>query len=330
MNFGVGGTNSTNYTVNLLSTIGTNVEWAPQNNNSNLFPNYSVPKYKPMSQIDVLNNPYFYSSSIQWFLTLLNRTLKKLFVVVQNEPYVTYFPKAVCPEFKWNAQTNKIDLLVSAEFTNISPSTSNNRLFITMNPPLYNLLNTFSYEILNEAYGYTPYTFDDITTGMPYVLTTLYNYDLPILLTNTGAQVYQFSQEASSVPSWTPVSSIVFVSYTIPVNSTESGTPQFLGKNPTSNNSINNLSNTITDFEISQDVGTEIANCVLQYQPTAEYRLLDLNSNNALSQLHIKVYWKDKWGQMHEYYLSYGSTASLKLLFRKKNFETANYIPNNL
>lgn len=310
-------------------THGEPVIWKPQNKNSNLYPNWSQPVFKPASQIEVLNNPYFYASSIQWVLTLLNNTLNALYIKLTAD-YSAYFPNVQRPYFRWNPALNKIDLAVSAEFTDITPNPQKLRLFITMNAPLYNLLNTFSYEVGAEIFSLIHENFTNYKRAYPFILTTLYNPDLPTVVNDKGKTLYIFTQEASSVPTWSPVSSIVFISYTIPVNSSESGAPQFLGDNPLQANSVNNLSNAISDFQISQDVGTELANSVLYYTPSAEYRLFDLNSNQPLSNLNIKVYWKSKWGQYHDFYLKYAGSASMKLLFRKKNFESANYIPDHL
>ena len=241
----------------------------------------------------------------------------------------TAFPDAQPPEFRWNSSVNKIDFLATREYTNQSATTDSSRIWVTMNAPLYNLLNTFNYEVVQSLNGVN-YNFEEYQSGMPFVLNNIWKYDTAFFTSPNGFIFFQFISESSPVPSWTPISSIVFVSYTIPVNSTESGTPQFLGPNPTGNNAINNInSNVISDFEIGQDVGTEIANSVLSYTPTAEYRLLDLNSNQALNNLVISVFWKDKWGQNHVYYLKYGGSATLKLLFRKKNFESSN-VPENL
>lgn len=322
-NFCVGTTDAFN--LNVIDAVGENVLWDPQNFNPNLFPNYKVPTLKPKNQIEVLNNPYYYASSIHYVLQLFNITLSKLFTRFMLS-YETEFPGAIKPEFNWNPFTNSIDILVSKEFTNkdFGP-----RIFITMNAPLYNLLNSFSCQVADSVNialttGQIKANFNrnQLDTGLPFVMYTRYRYDVPIVTTPTGITVYQFIQESSSVPSWTPVSSIVFTSYSIPVIPSSSGIPQFLGQSPFPSNSQNAISSVITDFEINMSIGTELANSVLQYQPSAEYRIISLNSDEPLRVLNFRVSWKSKWGTYHDFYLKYGGSASLKLMLRKKGFSS--------
>jgi hypothetical protein len=318
-NFAIGTADAFN--LNVISAVGENVLWDPQNFNPNLFPNYNVPVIKPKNQIEVLNNPYYYASSIHYVLQLFNLTLAKLYTRLMAS-YGSEFPNAIKPEFNWNPFTNSIDLLVSKEFTNkdFGP-----RIFITMNAPLYNLLNSFSCQtayninVANTTVNIkSTFNKDQLDTGLPFVMYTRYRYDLPIVTGPGGITVYQFIQESSSVPSWTPVSSIVFTSFSIPVIPSASGTPQFLGISPYPSNSQNAISGVVTDFEINMSIGTELANSVLQYQPSAEYRIISLNSDDPLRTLNFKVSWKSKWGTYHDFNLKYGGSASLKLMFRKR------------
>lgn len=299
-----------------LRVAGENVVWTPQNFNPNLFPNYSIPTYKPKTQLEVLGNPYYYASSIHYVLTLFNKALLNLYTRLMIS-YGAQFPQAVAPQFNWNPASNIIELSVSKEFTDRDIG---ERIFITMNAPLYNLLNSFSCQVnwnfnaLNQA----EFIRDQLYWGMPFVMYTNYRYDLQEGTTKTGITVYIFPQESSSVPSWTPVSSIVFTSYSIPLIPASSGVPQFLGLSPYTSNNVNAISNVVTDFEINMATGTELANSVLQYQPSAEYRIISLNSDQGLKVLQFKVSWKSKWGSYHDFYLKYGGSASLKLMFRKR------------
>ena len=68
------------------------------------------------------------------------------------------------------------------------------------------------------------------------------------------------------------------------------------------------------------NVGTELANSVLQYQPSAEYRIISLNSDEPIRVLNFKVSWKSKYGTYHDFFLKYGGSASLKLMFRKLGY----------
>jgi hypothetical protein len=296
---------------------GSNVKFVPQNKNQESLPNYTIPIYQPQKQTTVLNNPYYYIYSAQYFLDLINTSLKGLFDALYAV-YPTNFDSDIAPRFQWDAATNKIDLFVSQSFIDTSnQGIVNNYVKIGLNLPLYNLLNTFNFisnpnALANTRNGGDNWYFD-IKSGY---------YDkflaLPSILP-TGIAIYKISQESSSVPMWSPVSSVVFTSFTIAVNPTSSGAPEFIGKNPFKNSiDINNISSTITDFEIPLTTGLEMSNSVLYYSPVAQYRYFDLQSREGIKQLNLQVFWKSKYGTYHQYYLPYGGFATLKLLFKKK------------
>jgi len=62
---------------------------------------------------------------------------------------------------------------------------------------------------------------------------------------------------------------------------------------------------------------------MVEYNPGAEYRLIDMNSTTNLSRLDIIVYWKDRFGGLHPFELQPGCAASIKLMFRRKEFDVA-------
>ncbi len=58
------------------------------------------------------------------------------------------------------------------------------------------------------------------------------------------------------------------------------------------------------------------------YNPNAEYRLIDMNSYMNLNRVDIIVYWKDKFGNIHPFELKPGNDARVKIMFRRKDFNT--------
>ena len=58
------------------------------------------------------------------------------------------------------------------------------------------------------------------------------------------------------------------------------------------------------------------------YNPSAEYRLIDMNSCMNLNRVDIIVYWKDNSGNLHPFELNPGNAASAKIMFRRKDFNT--------
>lgn len=124
-------------------------------------------------------------------------------------------------------------------------------------------------------------------------------------------------QEYSTVSLWTPVASIVFCSNTLPIVSNQLSSPLLYINGVVLNNSSNNanISQIITDF-VSDD-GIYKPNIV--YQPTAQYRLVELLGNRPIYTLDITIFWKDRQGQFNPFRLSAGSSATIKFLFTRKD-----------
>jgi hypothetical protein len=119
---------------------------------------------------------------------------------------------------------------------------------------------------------------------------------------------------------------ISFNTSLIPIRPTLNAPPNDLGNDSFSsfgNNS--NLTTTITDFEIAFSPNNTYKQTIL-YVPSGEYRLIDLVSDLPFYQLNVSVFWKDDGGNLIPLYLTGGSTANLKLLFRRKDFNNTAYL----
>ena len=55
------------------------------------------------------------------------------------------------------------------------------------------------------------------------------------------------------------------------------------------------------------------------YNPTAEYRRIALTGNMGIRNIDINVFWRSKTGQLLPFCLPSGGSATLKLLFEKKD-----------
>ena len=58
------------------------------------------------------------------------------------------------------------------------------------------------------------------------------------------------------------------------------------------------------------------------YIPSAEYRLKDMISYMNLNRVYIIVHWKDKFGNIHPFELNPRNAASVKIMFRRNDFNT--------
>ncbi len=121
--------------------------------------------------------------------------------------------------------------------------------------------------------------------------------------------------EYPTVYLWSPVTSIVFTSSTLPVLPSNASNPIVTrdGENVLKNGNPNTRM-TITDL-----VAGDSYKPYLVYTPSAEYRYFDLmKTSEPLKDIDIQVYWQDKQGFLNEFKLSSGSSATIKILFSRK------------
>jgi hypothetical protein len=119
-----------------------------------------------------------------------------------------------------------------------------------------------------------------------------------------------------------PVQSIVFTSTILPVVMESVGTPLILNGTSSSQISIGSTANVfpvVTDFIVPFSATNGYVPDV-SYVPSGEYRLVDLYGESPANQVDIQVYWKDQYGLLHPFYLGSGCSGSLKLMFRRKDY----------
>jgi len=130
----------------------------------------------------------------------------------------------------------------------------------------------------------------------------------------------QCVQETSTINNWNPVVSIVFTSNTLPIIPTQVTQPLLFvdGVVQTgSSGNNNNINNVITDFSSDTPLRPFI-----YYVPTAEFRMISLVGNRPLNNIDVGVYYKTRSGELVPFRLGAGGSASLKILFRKKDYKS--------
>jgi hypothetical protein len=122
-------------------------------------------------------------------------------------------------------------------------------------------------------------------------------------------------QEMSTIDTWCPISSIVFTSNTLPIVITQYSSTNTSGTQPSSGAVGSDFALVITDL-ITNQQGFR-PNVV--YNPSAEYRRIDMTGNQGIRNIDINVFWRSKTGLLIPFVLGSGSSASIKLLFEKKD-----------
>lgn len=204
----------------------------------------------------------------------------------------------------------------------VSSLSAYNTGFLNVTPDVASLGRNYLIQFY-DTYTGNATSVSNATTAVNYippVYTPQYvNAVAPVQLTYISAQ-----QQYATIALWNPVCSVVFTTAGFPVNPEQVSAPVVYGntgRNLTNSGNNANIANVLTDFEVALDQGDEYKPTI-HYTPSAEYRLIDLQSNAPLNNLQISVYWKDPTGTLHPFRLSAGATATIKVMFRKKTFNT--------
>ncbi len=171
---------------------------------------------------------------------------------------------------------------------------------------------------------YTDHLFyTNFFNGSFLVYDNLYTNDdgkgIQFLVKNTNnneykTNYYQMKQEFSTIYAWNSFKSIVFMTGSIPIRNEFTPTQIQSGQNTPG---LVNSSPILTDFEppLESDLRT-----VLQYNPTAEYRMIDLIGTSPLVKFDIRVFWVDNHQNLYPIYIPAGENVTIKFLFRKKKY----------
>ena len=343
----------------LAAPITTNVLYVPQSSATLAPPPSSITSasdiineyyytytYKPF--IDMINTALRTNWNILLTTTAVGAQIQGAGFTAEHFPYLWWDEEsniatwvALAQVFQTPTANNPTPTLFSA----VAPF-SNTPVQIFFNTELYNLFSSFS-AFQNGYGGATPLGLNwrmnmpDTITVNPYLANVLAVGAVPpsasmptFPATGNGvapnpppAQPSQFSllrvsQEYPTTPLWNPVQAIVFTTSLLPIASSIVSAPVLFGQGQQFTNAGNNsgIANILTDLEVPTEKGWQ-TKPLISYVPTAEYRLFDLNGNAPLSAIEITVNWKDTFGRLNQFRLGAGSNASIKLMFRRKDFQ---------
>lgn len=278
--------------------------------------NQPVPNPPIVQQDFDPNGDYYFIYNFQYWITLVNTTfadcLSDLDAIVFGATGA-HLPSLNPPFMEWDTFNNVA--ILNADIAGFNQANAH-PINIYFNTPLFTLFSSF----VADYKG-----FQNIINGKNYLISVqnTNGTNSLILPTYTALQMYQDYPTASL---WNPVNALVFTTGTIPVNPSQVSAPIIFNSEVSSltqggNNA--NISNTLTDFEVPLTEGWEYKPNVF-YNPTAEYRMVDLLGNTPLSNISITVFWKDAFANLHPFFLNSGCNANIKVLFRRKDYNMRN------
>jgi hypothetical protein len=292
--------NLTIYSVTMTyngTTVQTYIQFVPQDQSQSL-PNEPINNTPKLQQY----SPYYYVYDYEYVVQLVNTALSNCFNSLVNQQSSLF--TATAPFLKWNNSAKLATLYTDEGYFSPTLSTP---IKLYFNNALFNLFNSFPSNFQSSSNS----------NGMNYLI-SCNSFGNANTETINNIPYLLCEQEYSTISVWSPVSSIVFTTNSMPIVSELICAPNIYYNNVNYKSTINTgISNVITDFEASE------MNYVpfLAYQPNI-YRYVELYGNSPLMTLDIRCFWKNKVGQLIPFILNSGSSASLKVMFALK--ETQN------
>jgi hypothetical protein len=306
----VNGTTDINETIYKITMVYNNtahsqtVMWSPQNKIAAL----PLPPSSCANGEADLSTGYYYCYNYQYFLDLVNNAFEAC--IEQFGGASTSIP----PIFTFDSQNKVFILNCPYPYYN---SNEANPIKIFLNPPLYQLFGSlpFTIEKQNLTLGINNKQNIQLQVGT-FGGANVVEFPLNPPIGEPQYQVVQCFQEYSTLSQWTPCTAIVFTSSTLPIVSNQVSAPLIYidGQTQTFSSNNSNICPIITDL-VSSD-GQYNPNLV--YNPTAEYRLIELIGTKPLYNLDIQVYFRDRHSRLYPLRLPAGGVATLKFLFTKK------------
>jgi len=163
----------------------------------------------------------------------------------------------------------------------------------------------------------------------PDIASNVYVLESAYPLPTTETKLIQFN---TSIQVANNISTINFSSNLLPISKSSVATPLIFNEQISGNRFIeaspqsgenNAVSNIVTDFTQFLKDGSENRDMLL-YNPTGEYRLINLINNQPVRDIDLSVTYTDNYGITFPLMLRPQCSATIKLLFRKKNFYARN------
>lgn len=320
----------TNVATSTTYTYSQPITYQP-NDQTTLIPNWNPANPQALT-LEEITSEYYWIYNYELWINQVNQAIKNCFWGLSGQVFATSalnLPMTgltttnyTQPYMSWNSATDIA--LITADNNAFGQSSGGAKqiIFWSFNQPLSTLFDSFPYQYPNvppDSNFYSTLVFNT-NAGAGYFIVQDWSV-FPPTTTNgyLGIQIYQDHQTASLA---NPVQSIVFTSTLLPVVMENVGQPSILGgtaPTPQVIGSSANIFPVVTDFIVPFSATNQYVPDI-SYVPSGEYRLVDLYGESPAYQIDVQVFWKDQYGLLHPFLLGSGCSGSLKVMFRRKNF----------
>jgi hypothetical protein len=296
----------------------------------------------PINSQDVRSD-YYWIYNYNHFSTLINNTINTIFSDLSagyaanrtaNSADAASNPTIVAkaPKLVYDQNSNLFSIYYDTHGFGETTETNNTIgyateeiLSISFNRELFNLLSNFDFENVGVVSSPLPIeTYKLLVINKNFTNFIAPNADIPAHIKDFQSTkgYWKMTQNYESTSSlWCPISSIVFTSSLIPIQSEQMGNPSVFGDSNDSlvNSTSSNFAPIITDISIPLDNAHGYRGFI-QYAPNSEYRMTSFTkSNQPLKNIDIQVFWKNRIDNtLTAVKLPNYGTCHLKIMFRKK------------
>lgn len=282
--------------------------YAPQNQQA------VIPAPPSQTNNKLQNNAtgYYDIFNYQYWILLVNQTLQQCYNDLNTQVVSAglALPSTYAPVMNWDTQ-HSIAIL-NADDAGYNDQTAN-FIKIYFNPSMFNLFSSFPFIIESSDVVANGKNARIIMSGFGGANIVPYPAVAPLY---TALQIVQ---EYSTLSLWTPITSIVFTSNTLPIVANQVSAPLIFnnGKRFTTGGNNANIAQVITDFIVDGGVYKPS----ISYVPSAQYRLVNLVGNTPLYNIDVEVFYRNRVGELIPFRLGSGGTATVKILFTRKGTE---------
>jgi hypothetical protein len=254
--------------------------------------------YISSSDFTVGTTDYYSVYSYQNFIDMINSALSTAFTTLKTAKPLA--PPTEAPYMIYNSTTKLMSIVAQKSYDPVTAGGPTIEIFF--NIPLYNFFSSFN----------TYYFMEPTTLGKQNQILI---YDTK----NNAFDATHFimTQEYETLFAWNAFKSIVLTSGSIPSRS-EYVTNSTTASGSSNANTNDNFRPIISDFLFSASEGPEFKSGI-EYLPTAEYRIIDLQGSKPLTDIDIQVYWQDNYQNLFPIFIPAHDAVTIKILFRKKS-----------
>jgi hypothetical protein len=248
---------------------------------------------------------YYYGYSFMNVVSIINTAFSTAMTALKAT--VGGLTTVDAPFMYFNEITKTFAIVAENQYFNINNAT---HIRIYFNRALFGLMNSFPmyrYPI-TDIYNKNYHIRMDDEKGYNLIQKTL---------VGSNKVMIELHQEYPTISNFSPITSILFTTTQLPIVPNYISAPlSFLNNQLVSDANQNGLTaQIITDMANNDDFSYKPN---LLYAPSAEYRRIALASNRPITNVDIKVWWRDRFGKLQPFYLWSGGKASIKILFEKK------------